>query len=98
MTAPELLTPDEAAQRLRCKPGWLVRKAGRREIPHVLIAGAIRFRPEHLAEIVTANERPVENRREVIPARRRPTPPTSDAATVRALRARPDAARKTRPA
>lgn len=77
MTAPQLWTPEQAAERLACTPSWLKRKAGEREIPHVLVAGAIRFRESDLAAIVAAGERLPEQRPETIPARRAPAPPQS---------------------
>lgn len=73
MGAPRLYTPEEAAERLACKESWLKRQASRREVPHVIVAGQIRFRDEDLAAIVAAGERLPEQPAEVIPARRTPT-------------------------
>ncbi|MCO5973753.1 helix-turn-helix domain-containing protein [Actinoallomurus soli] len=47
-TTPLLHTPDEAAEKLRCKPSWLKEQARKRRIPFTFIGGAYRFTDAHL--------------------------------------------------
>lgn len=53
---PELLTPDEAAERLRVKPTTLAQWRGnperRQPLPFVRVGGAVRYRAEDLVAFV----------------------------------------------
>jgi excisionase family DNA binding protein len=57
---PSLLSFAEAAERLRCSESWLRKRVSRREVPHVRIAGKIRFTEDDLAQIVTKHGVPAE--------------------------------------
>jgi len=87
VTAPQLYTPEQAAERLACKASWIKRKASDGEIPHVLVAGQIRLRESDMAAIVAAGERLPEQAPGTIPARRSPT--TSEAAPPGVARIEP---------
>ncbi|MGH3267091.1 MAG: helix-turn-helix domain-containing protein [Trebonia sp.] len=56
--ATQLLTSQEAAERLCMSPEWVRKKVQRREIPFIRLGRCVRFTEAQLAEIVTAAAQP----------------------------------------
>jgi excisionase family DNA binding protein len=57
---PLLLTPAEAAERLRLRESWLRRKAAGRQIPSTRLGKHLRFSAADLAAIVAMFDRPAD--------------------------------------
>jgi excisionase family DNA binding protein len=68
---PPLLTIDEAAEYLNVPARWVADAARQREVRCTRIGKHVRFRVEHLDELVTAAEQPVTT--DVIPIQRNRT-------------------------
>ncbi len=67
--APRVHTPEEAAEILKVRKGWLERQAAARKIPFTMLGGCYRFSDRHLAEIVRMYE-------QIPTPRERPEPPS----------------------
>lgn len=65
---PPLMTIDEAAQYLNVPARWVADAVRQRRIRCTRIGKHVRFRVEHLDELVTAGEQPVTS--DVIPIQR----------------------------
>jgi excisionase family DNA binding protein len=58
--APQLYTPEVAAEALECTASWLKEQARLRRIPFTMVGGQYRFSDAHLEEIIRIFEkRPV---------------------------------------
>ncbi|MEP6525833.1 MAG: helix-turn-helix domain-containing protein [Nocardioidaceae bacterium] len=58
-TAPRLLTTDEAADYLNVPARWVAEAARLRRVRCTRIGKHVRFRIEHLEELVAAGEQPI---------------------------------------